>query len=161
MRFLPLESRMNLCRNLEDPSKAFASLDPFRSSSKSSRRSRSGSPSGGKMTYQGSELLAHSLSILSSVISEDCRYQIVSPRPSRPPNSLQSVTLDVAGYLLHMHRRNPKVVSQIAFAVLPAFYTFKSEMYSKLFAFFDDVVVKNMLDSLSQAQGASTQMQGE
>ena len=99
------------------------------------------------------DLLAHSISILASIVAEDCRFQVKTPRPSRPPNALQSVTLDAAGYLLHMNRHNPKVVSHIGFALLPAFYTFRPEMHLKLLTFFDTMVMRPMLESLREAQG--------
>ena len=63
------------------------------------------------------------------------------------------MVLDAAGYLLHMNRRNPKVVSRIGFALLPAFYTFRPEMHIKLLAFFDTMVMRPMLESLREAQG--------
>ena len=99
------------------------------------------------------DLLAHSVAILASIVSEDCRFQVLAPRPSRPPNALQSVVLDAASYLLHMNRRNPKVVSRIGFALLPAFYTFRPETHIKLLTFFDTMVVRPMLESLREAQG--------
>jgi len=63
------------------------------------------------------------------------------------------VVLDAAGYLLHMNRRDPKVVSQIGFALLPAFYTFRPEMHVKLLTFFDTMVIRPILESLREAQG--------
>lgn len=63
------------------------------------------------------------------------------------------MVLDAAGYLLHMNRRDPKVVSQIGFALLPAFYSFRPEMHIKLLTFFDTMVVRPMLESLREAQG--------
>lgn len=63
------------------------------------------------------------------------------------------MVLDAAGYLLHMNRRDPKVVSQIGFALLPAFYTFRPEMHVKLLTFFDTMVIRPILESLREAQG--------
>ena len=128
---------------------------PRRSSrSKSGRRSRSSSPLRGRSgRLPAPNLLANSVSVLASIVSEDCRFQVTAPRPSRPPNALQSVVLDAAGYLLHMNRRNPKVVSQIGFALLPAFYTFRPEMHIRLLAFFGTMVMRPMLESLREAQG--------
>ena len=128
------------------------------SRSKSRHRSRSSSPSRGRVgvalgKVPAPNLLAHSISTLASIVTEDCRFQVATPRPSRPPNALQSVTLDAAGYLLHMNRRNPKVVSRIGFALLPAFYTFSPEMHLRLLAFFDTMVMRPMLESLKEARG--------
>ncbi|KAI0362213.1 hypothetical protein OH77DRAFT_1416438 [Trametes cingulata] len=115
------------------------------------------SPSVGKESEPGvvraPQLLSQCISILASVISEDCRFKISSPRPSRPPNSLQAVTLDVAQFLLHAHRHDPRVISQIGFALLPAFLTFSPEMHTRLLSFFDDGVLGNVLADLRNLQG--------
>ena len=141
--------------SLDEPLVAIHTNVPRRSSrSKSGHRSRSSSPLKGRLgKLPAPDLLAHSVTILASIVSEDCRFQVATPRPSRPPNALQSVVLDAAGYLLHMNRRNPKVVSRIGFALLPAFYTFRPEMHRKLLAFFDTMVMRPMLESLREAQG--------
>ena len=93
------------------------------------------------------------ISILASVIAEDCRFKIAAPRPSRPPNSLQFAVLDVAKFLLHTHRHDPRVISQIGFTLLPAFTTFTPEMHTRLLAFFDDSVLGNLLADLRSFQG--------
>ena len=125
-----------------------------RSRSRSRHRSRSSSPLRGRVAkLPAPDLLAHSISILASIVAEDCRFQVTAPRPSCPPNALQSVVLDAAGYLLHLNRHNPKVISQIGFALLPAFYTFRPEMHLKLLTFCDVMIMRPMLESLRQAQG--------
>ncbi|SJL00440.1 uncharacterized protein ARMOST_03753 [Armillaria ostoyae] len=135
------------------------SSSPFRRSintlSPSGKRSRSPSPASTSVGGQvhSTELLSQCISILSSVVSEDCRYKISSPRPSRPPNALQALTLKVAQFLLHVHRRNPKVVSQIGFALIPAFYTFPPEMSARLLAFFEECIIRGILDDLREVQG--------
>ncbi|PBK96908.1 hypothetical protein ARMGADRAFT_1010439 [Armillaria gallica] len=135
------------------------SSSPFRRSintlSPSGKRSRSPSPASASVggLVHSTELLSQCISILSSVVSEDCRYKISSPRPSRPPNALQALTLTVAQFLLHVHRRNPKVVSQIGFALIPAFYTFPPEMYARLLAFFEECIIRGILDDLREVQG--------
>ncbi len=121
------------------------------------RGSRSRSPSVGRDSESGvvraPQLLSQCISLLASVITEDCRFKISSPRPARPPNSLQAVTLDVAQFLLHAHRHDPRVISQIGFALLPAFLTFSPEMHTRLLAFFDDGVLGNILSDLRSLQG--------
>ena len=121
------------------------------------RGTRSRSPSVGRESEAGTvrapQLLSQCIAILASVITEDCRFKISSPRPSRPPNSLQAVTLDVAQFLLHAHRHDPRVVSQIGFALLPAFLTFSPEMHTRLLAFFNDGVLGNILADLRSLQG--------
>ncbi|KAG7452502.1 uncharacterized protein BT62DRAFT_879722 [Guyanagaster necrorhizus] len=137
------------------------SSSPFRRSIStlhpSGKRSRSPSPASPSANFGGqihsTELLSQCISILSSVVSEDCRYKIASPRPSCPPNALQALTLKVAQFLLHVHRRTSKVVSQIGFALIPAFYTFPPEMYARLLAFFEECIIRGILDDLREVQG--------
>ncbi len=114
-------------------------------------RSRSSSPSRDAVV-NAPELLSQCISILSSVILEDCRYQISSPKPSKPPNALQAVTLDVAQFLIFTHKHEPRVLSEIGFAVLPSFQTFPPSMHIKLLAFFEERVLGWALYSLSRAQ---------
>ncbi|KAF8163325.1 hypothetical protein B0H34DRAFT_805778 [Crassisporium funariophilum] len=115
------------------------------------KRSRSSSPSKGQV--QVPELLSLCVSILASVVSEDCRYQVAIPRPSRPPNALQVLTLNIAQFLIHAHRHDPRVISQIAFAMIPAFSTFDSQMHSRLLSFFESSVVRIVLQNLETIQG--------
>src|ERR1700683_4740358 len=95
---------------------------------------RSPSPSGGR-SVQAPELLSRCISVLASVVSEDCRFKISSPSPSRPPNSLHAVVLAGAQFLIETQRHDPKIISQIAFALIPAFSTFPIEMQPRLLAF--------------------------
>ncbi|TFK29961.1 hypothetical protein FA15DRAFT_684259 [Coprinopsis marcescibilis] len=121
-------------------------------------RSRSSSPTRARQaqrTSQTPELFDQCLSALSSVISQDCRFQITNPRPSRPPNALQSLVLNVAQLLIHIHNREPRVVSRIGFAVIPAFSTFSSEMHGRLITFFEKVVIRGQLESLRLYQNLS------
>lgn len=118
------------------------------------RRSRSPSPARGRYV-QAPELLSQCISVLASVVSEDCRFKISSPRPSRPPNALQAVVLDIAQFLIHTQRHEPKVISQIGFALIPAFSTFHVEMQPRLLAFFEEGIVRGVLEDLSLSQGSN------
>ncbi|KAH9946036.1 uncharacterized protein BXZ73DRAFT_86240 [Epithele typhae] len=120
------------------------------------RNSRSRSPSadpGDSEAVRAPELLSQCISILASIIAEDCRYKISSPRPSLPPNALQFISLDVARFLLYTHRHDPRVVMQIGFALLPAFLTFGLEMQTRLLAFIDEGIVGTLLADLRNLQG--------
>ncbi|KAF7338262.1 hypothetical protein MVEN_02051500 [Mycena venus] len=119
----------------------------------SGRRSRSPSPAA---SGRSPELLSQCISMVASVILEDCRFQTHSPRPSRPPNSLQALILDVAQFLLHTHHHDPKVIAEIGLALIPAFSTFPPEMQGRLLAFFEDGVVRKLLEDLDRARGSST-----
>ncbi|KAI6036559.1 hypothetical protein BKA83DRAFT_85522 [Pisolithus microcarpus] len=113
----------------------------------SGKRSKSSSPVRGKH-FSAPELLAQCISVLASVISDDCRFQSSRPTPSRPVNALQWVSLDVAQLLIHCNLREPAVISQVAFAVIPAFSTFPPQMYPRLLAFFDNVILRGVLEDL-------------
>ncbi|KAL0071388.1 hypothetical protein AAF712_001245 [Marasmius tenuissimus] len=142
----------------EGVSRSNKSSSPFRRSignlQPGSRRSRSPSPGFGKRN-KAEGLLPQCISILSSVVLEDCRYKVASPRPSRPPNALQSLTLEVSQFLLHTHRHSPKIVSEIALALIPAFSTFPYEYCGRLLAFFEECVVRSVLGELRSVQGLS------
>lgn len=119
------------------------------------KRSRSPSPIKDE-SLSVPELLNECISIFASIISEDCRFQMSSPRPSRPSNSLQWVSLDVALLMVHLNRQEPSVISRIVSAVIPAFSTFPSEMHPRLLAFFDGVILRGVLEDLSGARGDTT-----
>ncbi|KAH7867873.1 uncharacterized protein C8R40DRAFT_889938 [Lentinula edodes] len=127
---------------------------PFRRSLQPrGKRSRSPSPDPKARDTTSTGLLTQCISAIASVVSEDCRFQIASPSPSRPPYALQAVTLEVAQFLLHTYRRASEIVSQIVFALIPAFSTFPREMHARLLAFFEECVTRNALEELSLIQG--------
>ena len=86
---------------------------------------------------------------------EDCRYKIALPRPSRPPNALQILTLNIAQFLIHIYRYDPQVISHIAFAMIPAFSTFPPQMHIRLLYFFETSIVRLLLEDLGRLQGLS------
>ncbi|KAI0093920.1 hypothetical protein BDY19DRAFT_989447 [Irpex rosettiformis] len=115
-------------------------------------RSRSASPHRDAPS-QRAELWDECLDIMSSVIEEDCRFQVRYPRPIRPTNALQAITLDVAQLLLYTRRHDPRSVVQVGFMVLPAFRTFKSDLHTRLISFFDEGVIGWMLCELDKVYG--------
>jgi len=127
---------------------------PFRSSRHSSKSGsvhpRSASHHSSKGQVQVPDLLPLCVSILGSIVAEDCRYRVAFPRPSRPPNALQILTLNIAQFLLHTHQHNPYVISQVTFAILPAFYTFHSQLYARLLIFMETSVVRIILQNLGR-----------
>ncbi|KAJ3845083.1 hypothetical protein F5878DRAFT_655339 [Lentinula raphanica] len=126
---------------------------PFRRSLQpGGKRSRSPSPDPRARRSTPTGLLTQCILAISSVISEDCRFQIASPSPSRPPYALQAITLEVAQFLLHTYRHTSEVVSQLVFAVIPAFSTFPREMHARLLAFFEECVARNALEELGSIQ---------
>ncbi|KAI0306458.1 hypothetical protein B0F90DRAFT_1808156 [Multifurca ochricompacta] len=122
---------------------------PFR------RRRRSASIDPKHLTYsriESTELLSQCISVLQSIVSEDCRFPLTPPRPSRPPNSLQAISLDIALLLVHMHAKSATIISQVGFALLPAFSTFRAEMHPRLLLFFEGML-RNMLLEERQLRG--------
>src|SRR5258708_34770174 len=89
------------------------------------KRSRSTSPNKNRLHVP--ELLSLCIYILGSIVWEDCRYKVALPRPSRPPNTLQVLILNIARFLAHAHRNDAQVISQVAFAMIPAFSTFDAQ----------------------------------
>ncbi|TDL27495.1 hypothetical protein BD410DRAFT_782583 [Rickenella mellea] len=118
------------------------------------RRSRSPSPRHGQHHRPG--LLSACIAILASVVSEDCRFQISSPKLMRPPYVLQALTLDVAQFLVYTHRNTPKVLYTIGLAMIPAFSSFKAGMQRRLLAFFEESLITVMLQNLKEFQTPST-----
>lgn len=133
-------------------------------SSSTFRQSRNSFRSGGKRfrsllqlkdDVHVPELLSLYVSILASVVAEDCRYKIALPRPSRPPNALQILTLNIAQFLIHFHRHDPRIISHIAFAMIPAFSTFPPQMYIRLLYFYETSILRLVLQDLGRLQGLS------
>ncbi|THU91128.1 hypothetical protein K435DRAFT_727522 [Dendrothele bispora CBS 962.96] len=135
------------------------SSSPFRRSVNSlqpgGRRSRSPSPAFG-IKVSASDLLSRCISILSSVVTEDCRFKMSLPRPFRPPYSLHAKTLEVAELLLKLqaHKPEPRFIQQLAYALIPAFSSFPSETYARLLAFFENCIVRGALQQLRANQDA-------
>jgi len=134
------------------------SISPFRRSrasvNNSGTKSRSPSPSSRTQVYV-SELLTLCISVLASVVAEDCRFRINFPRPFSPSNALQAITLNVAQVLLLINAHNFHIVSQIAHALIPAFSSFDRAMYPRIISFFNQGIIRNSLLSLRKLQGVA------
>lgn len=115
-----------------------------------SRRSRSYSPN--RLKKSTSDDLWRCVSILSSMVLEDCRFQISSPRLTRPPNALQAVTLDVAQILVHLYRDNPRVLYETGVVLVPAVSSFSPRMHGRLLKFFENGILRFMLEDLKAMQ---------
>ena len=130
------------------------SSSAFRNNFRSGEK-RSRSLSQSKDDVHVPDLLFICVSILASVVAEDCRYKIALPRPERPPNALQILTLNIAQFLIHFHRHDPRIISHIAFAMIPAFSTFPPQMHIRLFNFFETNIVRLVLQDLGRLQNLS------
>ncbi|KAF9815310.1 hypothetical protein IEO21_04673 [Rhodonia placenta] len=124
-----------------------------REKSNSLRQRRSSQSNRRQSRAHDSQLLSQCIKVLSSIVTEDCRFRTSSPRPSRPPYALQAVTLDVTQFLIDSHRESPLIVSQVVFAIIPAFYTFDVATHARLLAFFEDGVLGGIMDDLKRIQG--------
>ena len=114
-------------------------------------RSNSPSPVRGSQVH-APELLMQCVSVLSSVVQEDCRYKASGPRLMRPPNALHALCLDIARFLIGFHKHNSKVVSDVAHAMIPSFSTFPKEMHEKLLKFFEECVIWGPMQDLRVLQ---------
>ena len=122
------------------------------------RRNSHNSPKGRPKTLEphpqrAPDLIDDLISTVSSVVSEDCRFRIKVPRLAMPPNALQAAVLDVATLMAKMQANEAKVLSALGFAMIPAFYTFGAEMQPRILAFFEDAILRGMLDDLRLMQG--------
>lgn len=100
------------------------------------------------------DLRSRCIAVLADIIAEDCRYKVLSPRPATPPYALQAICLDVALALIEAEPQ-PQTMAAVGFAVLPAFDTFAAGLYPRLVAFFEDGLVRRMLERLVEAQGGN------
>jgi len=71
-----------------------------------------------------------------------------------PPYALQAVCLDVALALMEAEPE-PQTMAAVGLAVLPAFDTFEAGLYPRLVAFFEDGLMRRMLERLAEVQGAN------
>ena len=116
------------------------------------RRSRSFSPGGARKLKTSPELLRQCIDLLASTVLEDCRFQTATPRPTRPPNALHAVVLDVALLVLSGHQHNPKIVHDLGLAFIPAFSTFPPVMHTRLLQFFENGILRHIFDDLEGIQ---------
>ncbi|KAF4576589.1 hypothetical protein EYR36_004567 [Pleurotus pulmonarius] len=118
--------------------------------SPSGRRSRSPSPSFTGNAAQGSELLMECISMLSSIVMEDCRFKYRPISLTHPPNALQALVLLIARFLVFKHRRDNKIVHLLLVALTPSFSTFGKEMHLRLLSLFEEIVVI-ILETIDQS----------
>lgn len=92
------------------------------------------------------------MSILSDIISHDCRYKVQHPRPSRPEWVLHSLVLDVLFYLARTMIKDHKSIYDIGMIALSAFPVFKNNSLVRLL----DLLIGLILPSfaLSRTQPA-------
>ncbi|CAG8457974.1 9817_t:CDS:10 [Paraglomus occultum] len=116
---------------------------PYSSRTHSPNRSRSPSPTrfGGK----ASTVLDRILDILSDIIYNDCRYKNLSPRPFRPPYTLQLEVIDVAILLIDQNPYSPKWLYELGTTMMAGFVYFSEGMLSKLLTFYATSLIPQLM----------------
>jgi len=127
---------------------------PYSSRDTSPNRSRSPSPSRSKrdMSNQNksSGILERILEVLYDIVQNDCRYKITTPRPSRPPNALQSTVLDVAHLLVNQNPYSPGWLYELGMAMIPGFNVFNDVLRAKLLIFYADSFIPQLIACRSE-----------
>nr|CAG8533934.1 14864_t:CDS:10 [Entrophospora candida] len=122
---------------------------PFSSRDPSPNRGRSPSPSRYiqdiPFIKKGSTILNSILEVLYDIVHNDCRYKITSPRPTRPPNALQAITLDVAHLLVNQNPYSPVWLYELGMTMLPGFNYFGDVLRSKLLIFYIDFLLEHLV----------------
>ncbi|KAG0345938.1 hypothetical protein BG004_002769 [Podila humilis] len=95
-------------------------------------------------------LLDFFMSILSDIISHDCRYKVQNPRPSRPEWVLHSLVLDVLFYLARTMIQDHKSIYDIGMIALSAFPVFKNHSLVRLLDLLTDLILPSFAQSRTQ-----------
>jgi len=84
---------------------------------------------------------------LADIIINDCRYQIATPKPSRPPYALHSISIDIAILLVQQDIRNFTWLYEIGLIMLPAFEVFpQGPLIGKLLVLYIDWIIPNLIN---------------
>ncbi|EXX76329.1 hypothetical protein RirG_034110 [Rhizophagus irregularis DAOM 197198w] len=122
---------------------------PYTSRDPSPNRSRSPSPSRSKRDLsnrnKSSGILERILEVLYDIVQNDCRYKVITPRPSRPPNALQSIVLDVAHLLVNQNPYSPGWLYELGMAMMPGFNIFNDVLRAKLLIFYADSLIPQLI----------------
>ncbi|EJU01782.1 hypothetical protein DACRYDRAFT_116231 [Dacryopinax primogenitus] len=112
-----------------------------RSTIGNSNRPSAGSVNKGK-SDDGLQLFHQCVSLLGELISNDCRFTVTHFRPGRPPNTLQSLCIDVCQCLLVSQKgaASAKGAYEVGLAMMPAFESFPESMRGRLCGFFEGVI---------------------
>ncbi|KZV90247.1 hypothetical protein EXIGLDRAFT_720571 [Exidia glandulosa HHB12029] len=96
--------------------------------------------------------LTQCISVLASLVAEDCRMPPPRASVRRPPYTLHAHTLDFASALAETQLHDPLALSDIGFAMIPAFATFPTPLLLRLLRFFHYELLHPMLDRLRAAR---------
>src|SRR6266498_1359955 len=122
---------------------------PYTSRDPSPNRSRSPSPSRSKRDMsnrnKSSGILERILEVLYDIVQNDCRYKVITPRPFRPPNTLQSIILDVAHLLVNQNPYSPGWLYELGMAMIPGFNFFNDFLRTRLLIFYTDFLIPQLM----------------
>lgn len=94
------------------------------------------------------------LSTLDDLVLNDCRYKSSSPKPSRPPYTLQSVIVDIAIVLVDLCD-DPFYLYAVGITMLPGFDSFGDLMLlCKLLGFYMDKLIPKLIQC--KREGSTT-----
>ncbi|OZJ06243.1 hypothetical protein BZG36_00848 [Bifiguratus adelaidae] len=89
------------------------------------------------------------LNIVGDLIQNDCRYAMKHSRPSRPPNSLQSIVLDIVILLVQQDIEDAAWLYEVGTALLPAFTVFADgPMFERVVSVYVDWILPPLCSKL-------------
>src|ERR1044072_1023061 len=123
------------------PESPYASREPSPNRSPSPSRSKRDMSNRNK----SSGILERILEVLNDIVQNDCRYKVITPRPSRPPNALKSIALDVAHLLVNQNPYSPGWLYELGMAMIPGFNFFDDLLRAKLLMFYTDFLIPQLM----------------
>ncbi|CAG8481558.1 14612_t:CDS:10 [Funneliformis caledonium] len=122
---------------------------PYASREHSPNRSRSPSPSRSRRDTPNRNksfgILERILEVLYDIVQNDCRYKVITPRPFRPPNALQSIVLDIAHLLVDQNPYSPGWLYELGMAIIPGFNFFNDILRARLLIFYTDFLIPHLM----------------
>ncbi|KAH7103835.1 hypothetical protein BKA62DRAFT_694808 [Auriculariales sp. MPI-PUGE-AT-0066] len=101
-------------------------------------------------------LLSQCITVLASLVADDCRVMSVPPTPKHPPYTLQAYTLDFATGIARTQANNPSALIDIGLALLPAFTTFPSVLLRRILSVYEYDLLRPTLERLRAIRVAPT-----
>lgn len=96
------------------------------------------------------------LQLVQDLLSHDCRYIGLHPKPSRPPFTLQILVLDLVVLLIQAREDIPSLY-KVGMTLLPAFEIFPDiTLKVKLLSFFIDILLPKLMQTPHVAKDSSS-----
>ncbi|CAG8479015.1 10493_t:CDS:2 [Cetraspora pellucida] len=119
----------------------FAHRSPYASRDPSPSRSHSPYSSNKKKSPGILEII---LEVLDDMVQNDCRYKVLNPRLTRPPNALQSIVLDVGHLLINQNPHSANWLYELGMTLIPGFNCFSDALRSRLLKFYSDFLIPQL-----------------